>query len=257
VHDEVRSWYTTSTPEIGLSVVAESFGFLSSDWSQRKRLILTVDSPDDVAPALARGADFYGTSAFEVWVDDRARAERLTAALSSSGWPPAHATSVLALVGPIRAPARPDGLAVEDVVNAAELSEWATTKIRGFASDEALPTRQQVESERLGRQVEWPVCRYQLARLGAEPVAILGLFTGGDQMVFNLATRLPFRHRGIAQSMLARWSMEAEPVRSRLINCDDGGLPQALYRRLGFTDEVYWYRRFRRGDRVEAAEARR
>ncbi len=257
VHDEVRSWYTTSAPEIGLSIVAEGFGFLSSDWSQRKRLVLTVDFPDDVAPALAKAADFHRTIAFEVWVDDRARADRLTAALRASGWAPAHATSVLALVGTVHAAAGPDGLAVEDVGATAELGEWANTKIRGFASDETLPTGEQLESEIAGRQAEWPVCRYQLARLGAEPVAILGHYTGGDQMVFNLATRLPFRHRGIAQSILAHWSEEAveQAVRSRLINCDDGGLPQALYRRLGFTDEVYWYRRFRVG--TDPGRARR
>jgi GNAT superfamily N-acetyltransferase len=66
-------------------------------------------------------------------------------------------------------------------------------------------------------------------------------------MVFNLATRLPFRHRGIARSVLARWSGAADQhrTRSHLINCDDGGPAEVLYRRLGFTDEVYWYRRYR------------
>jgi GNAT superfamily N-acetyltransferase len=67
-------------------------------------------------------------------------------------------------------------------------------------------------------------------------------------MVFLLATRLPFRHCGIAQGMLAHWSRQAKgaDIRSLLINCDDGGQAAALYRRLGFTDEVYWHRRYRR-----------
>jgi ribosomal protein S18 acetylase RimI-like enzyme len=65
--------------------------------------------------------------------------------------------------------------------------------------------------------------------------------------VFILGTRAPFRHRGIAQAMLARWaasSSAAAGSRSLLINATDGGAPAALYRRLGFTDEVYWYSKY-------------
>ena len=36
------------------------------------------------------------------------------------------------------------------------------------------------------RQAEQAVCRYQLAYLGAEPVSMLGHYTGRDQMVFLL-----------------------------------------------------------------------
>jgi len=130
VHDAVRRWYTASTPAIGLAVRATPDGFLTdSDRAERKRLILMVDRPERVAEALATAAGFYRTAAFEVWVDDRARADRLTPAL------------------------------------------------------------------------------------------------------------------------LARWSAEgaAHGVRSQLINCDAGGPAEALYRRLGFTDENYWYRRYHRG----------
>jgi hypothetical protein len=252
VHDEVRSWYTASTPEIGLSILAEGYGFLTdaSDWAGRRRVVLTVESPDEVAPALAQAADFYGTGDFEVWVDDHGRADRLTAALRAAGRTPALATVTLALGGPLRAEGGPDGLGIEDVLDEEQLAEWAATKIAGFADDEARPSPEALEAELVGRRAEWPVCRYRLARLGAEPVAVLGHYTGRDQMAFNLATRVPFRHRGIASAMLARWSEEeAEPaVRSRLINCDEGGAPEALYRTLGFTDEVYWYRRFARVD---------
>ena len=65
-----------------------------------------------------------------------------------------------------------------------------------------------IEAELAEREAGWPLCRYKLARLGGEGVAILGHYTGKDQMVFNLATRLPLHYRGIAQSMLARWSEE-------------------------------------------------
>jgi hypothetical protein len=79
-------------------------------------------------------------------------------------------------------------------------------KLQGFADDEERPAAQEIETELAEREAEWPVCRYQVAHLSGEAVAILGHYTGQAQMVFNLATRLPFRHAGIATSMLARWS---------------------------------------------------
>jgi GNAT superfamily N-acetyltransferase len=248
VSSAVRSWYTASTPAIGLSVIPASYGFLTvSDRAELKRLVLTKDSPEEVTDALTAAADFYETSAFEVWIDDRLRAGRLTATLTSAGMEPVQDTVVLALAGLVRAGQGPENLTVEDVAGPERLPEWATVKIQGFADAEERPAPRQLQAELARRQAEWPVCRYQLARLDGEAVAILGHYTGQDQMVFNLATRLPFRHRGIAQSMLARWTKEGDEqhIRSHLINCNDGGPADALYRRLGFTDEVYWYRRYR------------
>jgi GNAT superfamily N-acetyltransferase len=249
VSNEVRSWYTVSTPSIGLEVVSTDYGFLahSESRAELKRLVLTVDTPGEVAPAIRAAGDSFGTQAFDVWVDDRARADRLSGALASAGLEPDQSTVVLALVGDIRADRRTEQLTFEDVTDLDQLSEWAAVKIQGFADTEDPPTRQRLDGELANRRAEWPVCRYQLARLDGEGVAILGHYTGGDQMVFSLATRLPFRHRGIAQTMLARWSREGDDqsVRSRLINCDDGGPADALYRRLGFVDEVYWHRRYR------------
>jgi hypothetical protein len=249
VSSTVRSWYTASTPEIGMSVKPTSYGFLTdSDRAERKRLVLTVESPKEVADALAAAAEYYGTSSFEVWVDERSRAERLTAALGLAGREPVQDTAVLALVGPVRADPGPNGLVVTDVADPERLREWATVKIKGFADTEQLPGHQQLEAELADRTAEWPVCRYQLARLDGQAVAILGHYLGYDQMVFLLATRVPFRRHGIAQSMLTRWSQAADGQsnRSHLINCDDRGPAAALYRRLGFTDEVYWYRRYSR-----------
>ncbi|MBO0894841.1 MAG: hypothetical protein J2O39_10730, partial [Acidimicrobiales bacterium] len=186
----VRSWYTASTPAIGLSVVSTSYGFLTrSDRAERRRLVLTADAAESVADALGAAESFYGSSDFEVWVDDRSRAERLTASLVSDGMAPFRDTVVLALVGRVGADLSPDGLSVEDVVDLEGLQEWARVKVQAFADSEERPPTRQLQAEVSERQAERPVCRYQLARLGGEAVAILGHYTGQDQMVFNLATR--------------------------------------------------------------------
>ena len=66
-----------------------------------------------------------------------------------------------------------------------------------------------------------------------------------DQMVLA-----PFRGLGTARNLLADWSEHAagEAPRSLLINCDDGSSLAMLYRNIGFTDEVYWHRRYQRLD---------
>lgn len=248
VSDEVRSWYRAPAPAIGLGVVRTEDGYLSdpAGGTGPRRFVMTVEDPGEVEPALEAAAAFYGAAPFEVWIDDRGRAERLTPVLAAAGMAPLGATVVLALVGAVRADRLAGRPSVEEVVDSSTLREWAVVKIRGFDDDEGQPNPERLEREVQARRSEWPLCRYQLARIDGEPVAVLGHYTGRDQMVFNLATRLPFRHRGIASSLLARWSEEAEepPVRSRLINCDDRGPADELYRRLGFGDEVYWYRRF-------------
>ncbi len=247
VRAEVRSWYTASTPEIGFSVVPASYGFLSDAEGRpgSRRLVMTVDAIGEVAPALAAARAFYGASGFDVWLDDRVRAERLTPTLVAAGYAPVQDTVVLARVGPVLADRGPGHLEVEECTDQGGLAAWVRVKLQGFADDEGAPDPDRERRELDQRTAEWPVCTYQLARLDSEGVAVLGAYRGRDEMVFNLATRLPFRHRGIARSLLARWSEEdGTAVRSRLINCDDGGPADALYRRLGFTDEVYWHRRF-------------
>ena len=88
--------------------------------------------------------------------------------------------------------------------------------------------------------------RFSFAQAGGDPAAILGLFDGDDRHIFLLATRVPFRHRGIARWLLAHTiaAAYADGCRSVLINCDPADTPIRLYRRLGFTDEVYWRQRY-------------
>jgi hypothetical protein len=173
VAEVVRGWYTSSSPEIGITAIHEDFGFLcNSDRAAFRRPVLTVNDPGLVEEALRAAAEFYGGSDFEVWVDDRLRAERLDAGLSALGVHKCRDTVVLALVGAVRAEAGPRGLIIEEVVDSEGLVDWARVKLQGFADGEELPPPDRLREEVEGWQREWPVCRYRLGRLEGEAVNI-------------------------------------------------------------------------------------
>jgi GNAT superfamily N-acetyltransferase len=242
---EVRGWFRNSAPEIGYEVSAHWFGYHSDLGPAQARVILGVAEPGQVPAALADACAAAGDRGLTIWVDDRRRAGLLDAALRACGCHPDDATTHLALVGPMSGRAEPDELVVEGV-DASGLEEWARVKVQCFDDTEAPPAPGRVAQEVANRRDEMDLAECQLGRLGGEPVAVMAYYRGRDQLVFNLGTRVPYRHRGIAQAMLGRWvdAGTASGCRSLIINATDGGRPAALYRRLGFTDEVYWYRKY-------------
>jgi GNAT superfamily N-acetyltransferase len=242
---EVRGWFRNSAPEIGYEVSADWFGYQSSLGPAQARVILNVAEPGQVPAALAAARAAAGDRSLTIWVDDRHRAGLLDAALRACGCRADDATTHLALVGPLSGRAGPDHLVLE-TVDASRLEEWAWIKIQCFDDTDGPPAPSRLAHEVASRRAETPLAECQLGRLGGEPVAIMAYYRGRDQMVFNLGTRLAYRHRGIAQAMLGRWvdSGTASGCRSLIINATEGGRPAALYRRLGFTDEVYWYRKY-------------
>jgi GNAT superfamily N-acetyltransferase len=243
---EVRSWFTTSAPEIGHRVEQLWCGYLSEPRDNMgARFILDVESPDQVHSAVGEAMGVSGAEEITVWVDDRARAARLDEALRDCGCQPGLATTHLALVGAMIGQSGPEHLAVEDV-DEARLAEWATVKLQCFGDTEFPPAPERLATEIAVRHSESALADYQLGTIDGERVAILGYYRGKDQLVFNLGTRVPYRHRGIAQAMLAHWvdAARADGCRSMIINATDDGRPAALYRRLGFVDEIYWYQQY-------------
>ncbi|HET9017920.1 MAG TPA: GNAT family N-acetyltransferase, partial [Thermomicrobiaceae bacterium] len=152
----------------------------------------------------------------------------------------------LAHVGPLPATPEVRGLTIEPG-GEANLVAYATVKLKGFADSEAEPSSEALAAELAVRRAELAGDgELLLARVDGEPVAILGAIAGPDWLVFQLATRLPFRGRGIARCLLGRL-LEAARGRGAgavLINADPADTPVDLYRRLGFTDEVYWRRTY-------------
>jgi ribosomal protein S18 acetylase RimI-like enzyme len=241
---EVSGWFTASAPEIGYEVSNRWYGYQSDLGSGQARVILRVGEPGQVPAALADAAA-GGAGTLTIWVDDRERAARLDGALRSAGCRPGDATTHLALVGPMTGRTDPGRLVVQGV-DEAGLAEWATVKLQSFGDTESAPSPERLAEEVSVRRDELTLAECQLGLLGAERVAVLAYYRGHDQLVFNLGTRVPFRHRGIAQAMLAHWvdAGMADGCRSLIINATDGDAPAALYRRIGFTDEIYWYRKY-------------
>jgi len=243
----VRGWYTSPAPEIGLEGTTHWFGFACMLGADLTRVVLSISDPADVPAALAGARDACAASNFTIMVDDRARSARLDAALREHGCSYHESTTYLALIGPMVSPAPgPDGLEVT-AVGTADLETWARVKLQSFADSEEDPAPDAIAADAGRRRAELPLSEYQLGVLDGEPVAVLAHYLGVDDLVFILGTRVPYRHRGIAQSILARWATAATAAtgnRSLMINATDGSAPAALYRRLGFTDEVYWYSKY-------------
>jgi len=88
--------------------------------------------------------------------------------------------------------------------------------------------------------------RFLIARVRDEPAAILGYYDGSDRLIFNLATRMPFRMGGLARHLLCQVVAESyeQGCSSVVINTDPSDTPIKWYQRLGFTDEVYWRRNY-------------
>ena len=244
VSSEVRRWYNSAVPEIGLDGATQWFGFACMTGPDGARVVLSIADPAEVPAAVRAARATCGTGSLMVLVDDRDRASLLDAALQKHGCSYQESTTFLALTGPMVSSARgPDGLEVH-TTGVDELETWARVKLQSFADSEEIPTAETVTSEVEARRGELPLAEYQLGILDGEPVAVLAHYPGTDDLVFILGTRTPYRHRGIAQAMLARWAAAAAGGRSLIINASDGGAPAALYRRLGFTDEVYWYSKY-------------
>jgi GNAT superfamily N-acetyltransferase len=209
-----------------------------------RRVELAEVSAGDIPALLADALNYFGNAEITLHTDDRHLDSQVGATLLAAGCLREQATVYLAHLGKL--PAAPE----IDVVTCDEalLEEHAAAKLKGFADSEDEPARSNVMNEVALRTAELPgTGRFALTRIDGEAVATIGWYTGNDTFIFDLATRVPYRRRGIAAALI-RHVLESEyrgGARSVVINADEGGQPAQLYKRLGFTDEVYWRQQYR------------
>jgi ribosomal protein S18 acetylase RimI-like enzyme len=249
LRDEVRSWYRTSTPELGYQVVQRRFGSYRRHAADPDSGLIIVDamSRDEAPEFLADASSYFDQRAVNIWIEKRELDATLGPALIAAGVAADKENTHLAHVGPRPERFQLPGISVERVT-ADTLTDYVLVKLKGFANSEAAPPVGDVEKELAVRQSELAsMGRFLIARVGDEPAAILGYYDGSDRLIFNLATRRPFRMRGIARHLLCQVVEDSyeRGCMSVVINTDPSDTPIRWYRRLGFTDEVYWRRNYR------------
>lgn len=238
---DVRGWYRASDPRTGYNVERRRYGFYGRASRERFDRVIVTDLPPADAGRFAQDLrEYYGGAPVRVVADDPAIAREIGDALLTAGCSADHAIVYLAHVGVVpSAPVFP-GLNVEEVTEET-LREHVITRIKGFADSEAEPPAAQVDEEAARRRaVLGTGSHHFIARIGGAAAGVVGWREGRDRLIFQLATRLPFRDRGIATSLLCGILGDAYAggCASVLINTDPDGLAIHLYRRLGFVDEV-------------------
>jgi GNAT superfamily N-acetyltransferase len=120
------------------------------------------------------------------------------------------------------------------------------TERKGFADSEAEPDPEVLGQRLTLRKAEMAgQGRFLLARVAGEPASVVvAFYEGEDRYVHHLATRVPFRRRGIASRLLEDVLAGAleRGCRSTIISAAENGLPAGS---LGFTDEIYWRREYK------------
>jgi ribosomal protein S18 acetylase RimI-like enzyme len=244
---EVRSWYRA--PGGPYQVERREFGFYRRDFAVEgsARLFVEDATARDVPALLADAREYFGPAEVDIWIDDRGKDALLGPALTAAGCTPCEATIYLAHVGAMpEAPSNPE-VSVEPVT-AAELKDFVTVKLQGFANSEEAPSAERLTQEMAIKEQDFlGLGRFFVARTHGEIAAIVAYYEGAsDRLIFNLATRVPFRMKGIAKILLdfVLADSHAKGCRSVILNTDPADTPINWYRRIGFTEEVYWHRRY-------------
>jgi ribosomal protein S18 acetylase RimI-like enzyme len=150
-------------------------------------------------------------------------------------------------------------LAWEGAVKEDTIEEAVRTERKGFADSEAGPDADELRHRlTLFRAEMGGQGSFLLARVAGEPASVVGFYEGEDRFIHHLATRVPFRRRGIASRLLSEVLAGARErgCRSTIISAAENGRPVGLYRSLGFTDEIYWRREYKHvGCRAVARKA--
>ena len=179
-------------------------------------------------------------------VNDAGIDTRLGPALIEAGCSGDSADTYPADVGPISGAPWVSGVTIDRAVSET-LEDYVVTKLKGFADSEDQPSTVQLAYELALRRGELQgEGQFLRARLGGETAGIVGYWGGADQLIFQLATRVPFRGRGIARQLLYEVLAEASAQKcsSVIININPEDTPIEWYRWIGFVDEVYWYRSY-------------
>lgn len=135
-------------------------------------------------------------------------------------------------------------------VTSSTVRDYEVVRTQAFSDCEDEPDEFEVAANTEARTVDLDgSCQLLIGRVGDVAAAIVGWYEGNDRLIFHLATRVPFRNRGIARHLLSHvihviHETFEQRRRSVTIFADSGDSPIRFYRRMGFTEEVYWQARY-------------
>lgn len=242
---EVRSWYIQDYTDLGKVVARRRFGYYSRI-EKTGYCDVHLVKPFDPSEAAAFHADvcaFYGQRRVLIFTHGQAVDSQLSEALVQASCARGSAKLYLAHVNGGSLPAAGQGTSRIEPVTHRNLLDYQIAKLKAFADSEEEPDPAAVEAGMRIRRAELNADgAFLIARAGDEAAGIIGWYEGADRYVFHLATRRPFRNRGIARQLLSHLVADTYALdrRSLLIATDPADTPIQFYRRMGFVDEIYW-----------------
>lgn len=242
----VRQWYEESHLDMGYLVERRRFGCYRSSVYLPGWINVTVRGveADEADAFLADLRSVYPGQMARILIDDPSLDASLGPGLIAGGCSPAGTVVHLAHRDQIPAATQPPRLSIEPVTDA-NLPEFVATEHRAFSGDESDVPAEELAQEMALRQAERSgVGRFELARLADEPAAVIGWYDSPDRLIFLLGTRPFYRRLGIASALLHHALEDAARAgcHSVIINGDPSDSAVQLYRRVGFSQEVYWQR---------------
>jgi GNAT superfamily N-acetyltransferase len=234
---------------MGFHVQQRRFGFYQRQKDAgRVRATVRHLRVEDVPTFREDLREYSGEEEIIFHVDDRELDERLGPVLLESECTPDVAEVFLAHTGEMPTPVSESGNVIVEAVTEDTIEEAMRTERKGFADSEAEPDPEVLGQRLTLRKAEMAgQGRFLLARVAGEPASVVAFYEGEDRYVHHLATRVPFRRRGLASRLLEDVLAGAleRGCRSTIISAAEKGRPADLYRSLAFTDEIYWRREYK------------
>jgi ribosomal protein S18 acetylase RimI-like enzyme len=247
-HDQlasvVRDWFHLPFEGMGYRAERRRWG---TYWNHGK-VYTPGFPPAQMGAFLADVRRHYGPRVVRIVIDDPSVEAELGPLLCEAGCSQGKADLFLAHVGSVPRVRPVPGLHIEPV-DESNLLEFAEVRLRGFADSEGSPDGDVLRAEADRRRAELAgTGRGTLARLHGEPAGALWRYDEPDDVwILLLATRLPFRRRGIGRTLLCQsvTGGYARGCRSVMLNVQtDNAKGIRLYQQLGFQDPIIWRRRY-------------
>ena len=234
----VRQWHEKSYPEIGIETERRKFGFYRNSGEVDIR-----DLPvSDVEEFFSDLEKYYGDVPTSLKIGDQALNERLKPIFLQNGWEMTGIVRYLAHVGDLPEMVDIDGYSNEEV-NEENLYAAALTRLMGFANSEDDPVKESFHAEYLKRkqELDW-IAKGVLARINKIPAGMIWWNQGEDLFIYLLATRVPFRGRGVAFNLINHVLQQGSLKNSRSVMINvmaENENALKLFNSIGFTNEVY------------------